>query len=304
MFRYCAFGLQIDSELELPELAEGSGRSAAEPDLRILMGDIGRALPPPDSPPVFDYEDPHGVVMIWPQVGGFRINADMIEVEPAKIAGREYLAFPLLGPVMAWCLHLRGRMILHASALVWRGRAFGFLGDKMAGKSTTAAAFLREGAKLLTDDLLAFDMEDPALPQVQPAFAQLKLSEDSANAVRVAGAQALPLIMEGFPKRQHRLDRLAETPPSFDALFILERGGSAGAIEWLGDIDALKGLMRFSYNVRFHDAPLAMQERGRHFQHCTALARSVKVGRLHIPDDLERLPETVQRVGQALDIGA
>ena len=303
MYRYRAFGLQIESDWQLPELAAASGQSDVDPDVRIVTGDIGRSIPAPDCPPIFDYEDPHGVVMIWPQVGGFRIRApDIIEMQPAPTAKREYLAFPLLGPVMAWLLHMRGRMILHASALKWEGRAIGFLGDKMAGKSTTAAAFLRDGGELLTDDLLVFDMDDPAHPIIQPAFAQLKLDDQAASAVSVAYAQPLPLIMEGFPKRQHRLDRLAETPVACDALFILERNGAAGGIEWLDEVEALKGLIRFSYNVRFAHAPLAMQERGRHFQHCAALARCVKVGVLHVPDDLGRLPETVQRVGRALGV--
>lgn len=301
LHRYRAFGLAIESEWPLPELAEVDAAEAGEPDLRIVVTDIGRAIPPPDRPSQFDFDDPEGVVMLWPHVGGFRIRLpDVIEMQPASIAKPEYVAFPLLGPVIAWYLHLRGRMILHASALVWRGRAFGFLGDKLAGKSTTAAAFLRDGGRLVTDDLLVFDMDDPARPTVQPAFAQLKLSEESAEAVPVEGAEALPLIIDGFPKRQHRLDGLADQPDGFDALFVLQRGGEEARVEWLDQSDALTQLARFSYNVRFDTAPPEMLDRRRHFQHCAALARAVKVGVLHIPASLERLPEAVETVGHAL----
>lgn len=303
LYRYRAFGLSIESEWPLTELAETDDGAVGEPDLRIVLADIGRPIPPPDAPSQFDFGDPQGVVMLWPHVGGFRIRLpDVIEMRPAETARPEYVAFPLLGPVIAWYLHLRGRMILHASALVWRGQAFGFMGDKMAGKSTTAAAFLRDGGQLLTDDLLVFDMDDPAGPAVQPAFAQLKLSEESAESVPVEGAEALPLIIEGFPKRQHRLDRLADRPDGFDALFVLRRGGERARVEWLDQTEALTQLARFSYNVRFDTAPPEMLDRRRHFQHCAALARAVKVGVLHIPADLDRLPETVESVGRALGV--
>ncbi|UUL82381.1 phosphoenolpyruvate carboxykinase (ATP) [Sphingomonas qomolangmaensis] len=300
MNRYRAFGLLIESDFLLPELSIADSRDGPC-DLRIVRADIGREIPEPNAQPVFDYEDPSGTVMIWPQVAGFRFRApDLIEVEPAPNAKSELLAFPLLGPVMGWFLHLRGRMVLHASAVVWRGLAFGFLGDKLAGKSTTAAAFLRDGAQLLTDDLLVFAMDDPAVPLVQPAFAQLKLGDDSAAAVTIAGAKALPLVMDGFAKRQHRLHRLAAAPAACDALFILERGDGPAVIEWLDQKDAFLGLMRFGYNVRFANAPIAMQNRQRNFEQCVALARSLRFGVLRVPADLTRLDEVLEAVAESL----
>ena len=302
MNHYQAFGLLIESDLDLPELSP-TNLAGRTPDLRIIRTDIGRALPEPDEQPVFDYEDSGGIVMIWPQVAGFRIRMpDVIEIDPAACSKPEYLAFPLLGPVMGWFLHLRGRMILHASAVNWRGHAFGFLGDKMAGKSTTAAAFLRDGAQLLTDDLLVFDMSDTARPMVQPAFAQLKLSDDSAAAVAIAGAEALPLIMEGFAKRQHRLNSLADAPTMCDALFVLERVDDAATVKWLDGKDALLAVMRFGYNVRFTNAPLEMQNRKRHFEQCVALTRSVRVGALRVPADLGRLDEVLTAVDASLAV--
>jgi len=301
MKRYRAFGLLIESDVRLDELSPAGDAAAEKPDLRIVQTDIGREIPPPDEQPIFDYEDERGTLMIWPTVAGFRFRSpDTIEIQPAPGAREDYLAFPLLGPVMAWFLHLRGNLVLHASAVRWQGKSFAFLGDKMAGKSTTAAAFLRAGAGILTDDLLAFDMSDPAAPLVQPAFAQLKLSDDAAEAVTVPGSEALPLIMEGFPKRQHRLDRIEQVPARCDAFFVLERGGTAPSLEWLDGEGAFTSLMRFSYNTRFGRAPIAMQQRARHFRHCVALANSSRVGRLTVPADLARLDETVRLVGEAL----
>ncbi len=63
----------------------------------------------------------------------------------------------LFGPIAGFVLHLRGTPCLHASAVVIDGRAVAFLGHSGAGKSTTAAAFVRRGFTALTDDVLALD---------------------------------------------------------------------------------------------------------------------------------------------------
>lgn len=303
MHRYRAFGLQIESEWNLPELAPAPDLDHWDPDLTIVVRDLGRKMPTVTEPPIFDYGDDE-VVMIWPQVGGFRIRMPAtIEVEPSALAKPELIAFPLLGPVMGWFLHLRGQAILHASAVYWRGRVLGFLGDKMAGKSTTAAAFLRDGGHLITDDMLVFDMKDIASPIVLPAFAQLKLSEEAAMAVEVDGATALPNIMEGFPKRQHRLaQRALEIPERFDALFVLSRSTDESNIAWLDQAEALTKIVRYSYSTRFANAPLAMQDRGRQFRHFAALARAIRVAELKVPHDLSGLGQTVELVGQSLGV--
>ena len=56
------------------------------------------------------------------------------------------------------------------------GRTLAFLGDKLAGKSTTAAAFVRAGASLVTDDLLAIrDFGKKSLQEVREALQAIGL---------------------------------------------------------------------------------------------------------------------------------
>src|SRR3990170_80370 len=226
---YRAFGLTIGSDIALDELAQAGNDS--RPDLVIRNTELGRPLPPTGSPPVFDYHDERGVVMIWPGVAGFRlIGGDLVEVEPYPDAPERFLAFPILGPVMAWMLERKGLLVLHSSAVAIDGKSVCFLGDKMAGKSTTAAAFLRNGAQLVTDDLLAIDMSGSKAPSICPAFAQLKLSDQSAAAVQLEDAQALPLVYEGFAKRQHKLATMHAQPIGVDLILVLDRGPSRPAI--------------------------------------------------------------------------
>ena len=63
----------------------------------------------------------------------------------------------VFGPIIGFVLHLRGTPCLHASAVAVDGRAIAFLGHSGAGKSTTAAAFVRRGFRGVTDDVLALE---------------------------------------------------------------------------------------------------------------------------------------------------
>ena len=293
MHRYRAFSMTIDSDVRLDELTSESDVSRPA-DLRIVRTDIGYPIPPLGNPADFDYEDPAGTLMMWPGAAAIRIKGpDLIEIQPYADVPEAYLAFPLLGPIMGWVLHMRGLFVLHASAVVRNGRAFAFLGDKGAGKSTTATAFLKAGSELLTDDLLAIDVPDGQVPQMLPAFAQFKLTTGEPGAEGLTGAMPLPLVMEGFGKRQYRLATMHRDPIACGSLFVLERGGREPKLEWLGATDGLAALIRNSYTIRFARAPVEQQARGRQFRQIAALLGHSRVGKLMIPHDVERLPETV-----------
>lgn len=298
-YKYRAFGLVIDSDIELSELEAVTGQ--ATPDVTIVLAEWLGTLPDPGQPPIFDYCSPRGIEMIWPGVAAFLIaDNSRIEVMPYPDIPRHFLAFPILGPVFGWLLECRGLLVLHASGVVVDGACIAFLGDKLAGKSTTAAAFLRRGARLITDDLLAIELPDSGDAIVRPAFAQLKLADDAATEIAVPGSQPLPLVFDGFPKRQHRLTEMEQRATRLGRLFILERGAQLPGIKPMSPAQAMVALMRFSYSVRFASAPADPEKRARHFQACAAIARQGGVAILEVPARLEALDAVVDLVLQDL----
>lgn len=291
---YFAFGLSIRSDVPLPELSpfELTGR---DPDLAIRLEPCGRPLPPEGTGVVIDLDPAGGHYLAWPGVAAFRFHGTgRIDVEPYPGISMALLAFPLLGPVVGLMLHLRGALVLHASAVAIGGVSAAFVGDKMAGKSTMAGAFVQAGHRLLTDDLLAIDLVDPLVPRILPAFAQLKLSEESSAAIALHGAEALPLAHAGLPKRQFRLDGgFSHRQVRPDHIFVLERGGDAPSVEPVDGFDALGAVMRFSYVSRFGRAVLQGKAEADHMQRCARLVRKARVWRLRVPDGLDRLRDTV-----------
>ncbi len=104
-------------------------------------------------------------------------------IEPAPGAEESELRLIMLGPALAVLLHQRGLLVLHASAAALTSdgshRAVAFMGDKGAGKSTTAAAMCARGHGLIADDLVAVDLSG-AVPHVWPGFPHLKLWPEAA----------------------------------------------------------------------------------------------------------------------------
>jgi hypothetical protein len=70
------------------------------------------------------------------------------------------LLHPYLAPVAALAARWLGRESFHAGAVVVNGGAWGVLGDKEAGKSSTLASLALAGHPVLSDDILVLDKGD------------------------------------------------------------------------------------------------------------------------------------------------
>lgn len=88
----------------------------------------------------------------------------------------------LLGQILSFAVLEQGMEPLHGSAVEVEGRAIAFLGDCGYGKSTLAAAFVKAGYPLLTDDLIVLKKEFENCYHVLPGASRIKLfSPDSRN---------------------------------------------------------------------------------------------------------------------------
>ncbi|HTV70461.1 MAG TPA: serine kinase [Rhizobiaceae bacterium] len=298
-YAYRAFGLEIHSDLELPELPPSD---SGQPDIAIRIGKFDRAVPGTAGGSYHEFSD-EDRFLAWSAVGKFLITGGtQIDIEPADGVDPRLIAFPLLGPVMALLLHDRGQFVLHASAVSVNGVAAAFLGDKGAGKSTTAAAMLAAGHKLVTDDVLAIEVRGDGDCRIEPAFPQVKLAADAAIRIPLAEAEILPTVHPAIEKRLHKLTgEFPESAQSIRRIYVLKRGSEA-RITALPSADALSALFRFSYVLRFGRQGL-LGGASRHLEQASHLVRNVGVSILEVPDNLGRLPEVVDLVARNLACG-
>lgn len=170
---YKAFGLVIESELPIPQIAELQG---VQSDVRIVRSQL-RGIVDRDAPTTAE----GGCIVPTMTDTLFRVtNGNLIEADVCDGDTDSNVAVYLMGSCMGAILVQRGFMLLHGSCVTDGKRSVLITGDSGAGKSTTAAEFLKRGWKLVTDDVTCvFDRE--GVPMVQSSYPSQKLWQDAMD---------------------------------------------------------------------------------------------------------------------------
>ena len=288
-FRYQMFGLTVQSDIELPQLSGAEGGAA---DIFIARTTIDH----PQRRPTGSFAEfgPAEQFLAWETVGAFRIPSDTrIEVDPNPGVPDALVALPLLGSVMAAVLQRRGLFVLHASAVVVDGLGVVLMGDKGAGKSTTAASILAAGHTLLADDVVAIDWSPSGTRQIMPAVGQLKLWDEAASGVGLTTAQHQGRLHPAIDKSQYNLTAgFAQIPAPLARVYVLTRAERAGVVR-LDSQASLHALMQFTYLARFGQAAFG-SGLGAHFQRCAELANTGQVRQLQVPNGIDLIPQAIE----------
>ena len=186
----------------------------------------------------------------------------------------------LLGPVFGLVLRLRGVTCLHASAVALHGAAVAFVGMEGAGKSTTAAAFTREGDGVLSDDVVALQERESQF-FVVPAYPHVCLWPESV-AMLYGSPDALPRFSKGWEKQRLSLGdreaRFESEPLPLGAIYFLgeRRADPAPFVEAVRPQAALLSLVADTFANKVLDREM----RAREFEVLGQLVTRVPVRRL------------------------
>lgn len=286
-YRYRVFGRQIASQLPLSGVDVGTGAA----DVSILLdaeAGSGAAL---DGPFGTCFREERRVLE-FPTFGRLEEASHRIAVAPEAGADLRIFTLPILGPVMATHLHYAGEAVLHGSALCLEEPEKGvtvLLGDRGAGKSTTAAALIAAGASLVSDDVIAVTSAPEKDPMVATGYPALKLLPDARDRFGAAIEMEDLAIGAPFPKARIGIRRrpLPDHLP-LSRICVLRRG-EALRFSRLPPDRALAALMRHGYMFKYGPAPFANGRGARMFRDCVRLAGSVPIGELTLPADLGSL---------------
>ncbi len=188
MYHYHLFGDVLASELQFPELPaadEAPSRwrltcSTVAPPADLL-GHLG-VEPVTEGVRVALSGSPTRFRLRYDDTGTFEITdrgRTITWYGPDDRADAHDVRTDVLGRVMAVALHAEDVPTLHGSGVSLGGTGIAFLAPKLHGKSTTAAALVRAGAALLSDDILA--VVPAASPLVLPGVPTVNLWHDSAE---------------------------------------------------------------------------------------------------------------------------
>ena len=293
MFFYFAYGLDIRSNLPLPELVPGEKGA----DVTIRLGRIDRTKSNTTGLDICLRSCAEEVCLYWEGVGGFLIQHGCeIIIDPAPGVEEGVLRHFILGPTLAVLLHQRGLLVLHASTIAVNGTAIAFLGESGQGKSTLAAAFYTRGHSIVTDDVTAIQV-DGEIHSVLPGFPQLKLLPGAAASLRGV-PKTLPQLHSQSKKRVLRVTRdfsLVSLP--IRRIYVLAEGQSQ-KIEVLQPQEAFKELVRHSYVVHLLEATGSTST---HLCQCVSLASRLSICRLERQRSLSALPILARIVEEDLD---
>lgn len=162
MHAYQFSDLVLASTEPLPELPIAS---SGAPEVRVDWAPIDRLtvrpsfaawLTPSGSEWLRFADDAGAFLLTFSDIAQFRVSRDAARVTVCSLPGTPAgtLRHLLLNQVMPLVLSRRGRLVLHGSAISWRGGVAAFIGRSGAGKSTLAAACAAAGASIVTDDCL------------------------------------------------------------------------------------------------------------------------------------------------------
>ncbi|WHY85212.1 aldolase [Neobacillus novalis] len=177
---YKAFGFSVISEIPLPELlhVENIGDSI---DIEVKIEDLTKKW--------FELSDEQNAFVIKENLVMFQVpNIATFSIEEGKKIAvsllrendEDVIRLYILGTCMGAILMQRKILPLHGSAVAIDGKAYAFVGNSGAGKSTTASALLNHGYQLLSDDVIAISLSlDGSIPFVTPSYPQQKLWQDS-----------------------------------------------------------------------------------------------------------------------------
>ena len=295
---YRVFGGVLRSELQFPELEP---ESSHPPRWRL-----SRVAPPHSiSNPVLlgrEEVEPGVGVTLCSYSGGLRLTFDdtgvfdvsrsgrRIDWAPVANADLESVRKDVLGRVFAVALDQEGVISLHGSAVALGEVAIAFLAPKFHGKSTTAAALVNAGGRMLADDLVPVTpMPDP---MVLPSVRVVQLWKDSAD--RLAGSAATVSVDQKAPKRQIAWEgsewNATEAVP-LAAVYLLAPVQSELAApvsrQRVTGVEAALALLGQAKVA----ALLGVERRSVLLQRLADLAERVPVYRLKIPRDFERIGE-------------
>jgi hypothetical protein len=277
-YAYNAFGLNILSDISLPELLPIINHDC-KADIEIQIEEIRHLWSD-------DLVDPNGfivreefVMFQVSKLGMFSIqDGNKIKVSPKNNADLDEIKLYILGTCMGALLMQRKVLPLHGSAVVIDDRVFAFVGESGAGKSTLAKAFIDKGYDLVTDDVIAVTfLPGGEIPVVLPSYPQQKLWQESLDEFGMNKSDYQPLFERETKYAIPVQTKFMNKPLPLGGVFELVKSESKRATFGMDKLERIHTLFLHTYR-HFLVQKLGLMEW--HFDMTTKLASKVDLFRL------------------------
>jgi len=289
-YHYRVYGLNIGSELELPELVPGQPR---QDDVTVRFGEVPEHLPIVRGSGVLFEASANDFLFKFKGIGRYRVqNGKTIVIHPEKEAFPEEIRLVLLGSSIGALLHQRGILALHGSAITDGHQTVIMSGPSGAGKSTLAAAFLELGYSVVADDISVIGLNEKQQFIVEPGIPFLKLWKDVL--VHFNQPDGLAKVRPRLEKYRMPIPLPGEEVAPLTRMVILHPSNAKDLkyteISGLGKFHQLRD---HTYRLQFVDK---LDQTEAHFRNLSQLVNSIQMFRANRPQNLQKVMEFAEHM--------
>jgi hypothetical protein len=221
-----------------------------------------------------------------------------VEIDWADVINEVDKSWLLSGWVQVLLSLYRGKLPFHASCVSVEDRTVAIAGNSGAGKSTTAYSLLKQGHRLLVDDVsiltLTTGASGPRRVLLEPFNRPINLMRDSLALLNVEGDTWKP--MGSFPiKGSVNIPEISEVPVPLDTVVIIEPDREEAHISTreLRGKDAFQALYPIAARSGACEAILG---RDQFLDYVTAIVKDVRVLKLRRNPSSNTLSSVVSEI--------
>ena len=294
-YRYLAYGLQVQSNFEIPALLtlpEGTELESAK-TVTFTLDESTPADFDQFSTEADIYADLDGpeAILFDRRVALYRLrDGKEVTVQTGPTQNLRQVRLYILGTILTVLLYQRGLLVLHGSAVRIGDRVVGVIAPSGTGKSSTAAALYNRGYKLLSDDAIALEFRDGQY-YVHPGYPRLKISNEVSAQLECGEEYLVERHPECGEVSFDATHQFVEGPLPLQQIFVL-RAGEALDVEPLSQRNAVFSVMTNSLPTMWlqHHNPAQFKQATDFVKHVPfyALTRSQDL------NDMSRLMDMVE----------
>ncbi|MHB8467263.1 MAG: hypothetical protein ACYDH6_08535 [Acidimicrobiales bacterium] len=220
-FSYVVCGLVVEVPFSCPALVPDRDRRA--PDVTVTEGRVPWSLAAPEvAGPGWEAGPGQFLLAGGPRGGRFLVAGGKVVFERGLRGEDAVLARTFTDGVVAAVLRQRGMLVLHATAAVGERGAVVIMGESGVGKSTTLAALLNQGWRMVSDDVTALRLGPTGSVEVLPGVAQTHLTAETVVGLSVSLADAQRQPWRRMKMAVPTADVMANGPAPVSAMVLID----------------------------------------------------------------------------------
>jgi hypothetical protein len=293
-YYYKVYGLNIGSELELPELSPVQNIKV---DVTIGFGEVPEHLPEVRGSGVLFEAALNDFLFKFEGIGRYRVqNGSRIIIQPEREALPAEIRLVLLGSSIGALLHQRGMLAIHGSAITDGKQTTILSGPSGVGKSTLAAGLLELGYSVIADDISVIGQNEKQHFIVESGIPHLKLWKDVL--AHLNKTDDFSKVRPQLEKYRIPIPVLEEETPSLSKIVILSPSNSTdfSYSEILGR-DKFHLLRNTTYRLQFIDK---MNKTEVHYRNLSQVVNSVQMFHANRPHDPLNILEFAKYISEII----